>query len=56
MRGYWMLESYHWHLDVTFRKDENHTIEKQAAYNLNIMGKLSMNILKLLEAGSEASL
>jgi len=43
VRGHWMVESYHWHLDVTFREDGNHTIEKQAAYNLNIMRKLSMN-------------
>ena len=39
-------------MDVTFREDGNHTIEKQAAYNLNIMSKLSMNILKLIEVGS----
>ena len=54
VRGHWMVESYHWHLDVTFREDENHTIEKQAAYNLNIMRKLSMNILKLIEVGSKS--
>lgn len=53
VRGHWMVESYHWHLDVTFREDGNHTIEKQAAYNLNIMRKLSMNILKLIEVGSK---
>ena len=54
VRGHWMVESYHWHLDVTFREDENHTIEKQAAYNLNIMRKLSMNILKLIEVGNKS--
>lgn len=54
VRGHWMVESYHWHLDVTFREDGNHTLEKQAAYNLNIMRKLSLNILKLLEVGSKA--
>ena len=52
VRGHWMVESYHWHLDVTFREDGNHTIEKQAAYNLNIIRKLSLNILKLIEVGS----
>lgn len=30
VRGHWMVESCHWHLDVTFREDGNHTIEKQA--------------------------
>jgi hypothetical protein len=47
-----MVESYHWHLDVTFREDENHTLEKQAAFNLNIIRKLAINILKLFEASS----
>lgn len=54
MRGHWMVESYHWHLDVTFREDGNHTLEKQAAYNLNIMRKLSLNILKIIEVGRKA--
>ena len=49
VRGHWMVESYHWHLGVTFREDGNHTLEKQAAYNLNIIRKLSLNILKLVE-------
>lgn len=53
VRGHWMVESYHWHLDVTFREDGNHTIEKRAAYNLNIMRKLSLNLLKLIEVGSK---
>ncbi len=51
VRGHWMIESYHLHLDVTFREDGNHTSEKQAAYNLNIIRKLSLNILKLSEVG-----
>lgn len=54
VRGHWMVESYHWHLDVTFREDGNHTLEKQSAYNLNIMRKLSLNILKLIEVGSKS--
>ncbi|MDE6314380.1 MAG: ISAs1 family transposase [Lachnospiraceae bacterium] len=54
VRGHWMVESYHWHLDVTFREDGNRTLEKQASYNLNIMRKLSLNILKLVEVGSKA--
>lgn len=53
VRGHWMVESYHWHLDVTFHEDGNHTQEKQAAYNLNIMRKLSLNMLKLIEVGSK---
>ena len=52
VRGHWMVESYHWHLDVTFREDGNHTLEKQASYNLNIIRKLALNMLKILEVGS----
>ena len=51
IRGHWMVESYHWHLDVTFREDANHTIDKQAAYNLNIIRKLAINTLRLLDMG-----
>lgn len=39
---------------MTFWEDGNHAIEKQAAYNLNIMRKLSLNILKLIEVGSKS--
>ncbi|GHU82674.1 putative transposase [Clostridia bacterium] len=53
IRGHWMVESYHWHLDVTFREDANRTIDKQAAFNLNIVRKLALNILKLLEVGKK---
>jgi predicted transposase YbfD/YdcC len=51
IRGHWMVESYHWHLDVTFREDANHTLDKAAAYNLNIMKKLAINTLKLMDVG-----
>ena len=48
-----MVESYHWRLDVMFHEVGNRTIEKQVAHNLNIMRKLSLNILKLIEVGSK---
>ena len=53
VRGHWNVESYHWHLDVTFREDDNHTIEKQAAFNQNILRKLALNVLKLFETGKK---
>jgi predicted transposase YbfD/YdcC len=57
VRGHWMVESYHWHLDVTFREDANQTLEKSAAYHLNIIRKLAINSLKLFEiAGMKLSL
>jgi len=51
IRKHWMVESYHWHLDVTFREDANHTADKDAAYNLNIIKKITLNILKLFDVG-----
>ena len=48
-----MVESYHWHLDVTFREDDNHTLEKQAAFNLNILRKLALNVLKIFDIGKK---
>jgi predicted transposase YbfD/YdcC len=51
IRSHWMVESYHWHLDVTFREDADHTLNKQVAFNMNIMRKLALNLLKLLDVG-----
>ena len=51
IRGHWMVESYHWHLDVTFREDANHTLDRAAAYNLNIVKKMAINTLRLLDVG-----
>ena len=31
IRGHWMVESYHHHLDVTFKEDANQTADKDAA-------------------------
>ena len=46
-----MVESYHWHLDVTFSEDSNHTLDQAAAYNLNIIKKMALNTLKLVDVG-----
>jgi predicted transposase YbfD/YdcC len=46
-----MVESLHWHLGVTFREDDVHTVDKHVAFNLNIMRKLVINLLKLLDMG-----
>ena len=53
IRGHWMVESYHWHLDVTFREDADRTLDKHIAYNMNIMRKLALNLLKLVDVGSK---
>ena len=54
IRGHWMVESHHWHLDVTFREDDNRTIDKQSAFNLNIVRKWALNALKVYETGKKA--
>jgi len=55
VRKHWMVESYHWHLDVTFREDSNRTLDKTAAFNLNIIRKLALNILKLFDVGHKGA-
>ena len=39
----------HWHLDVTFKEDANHTIDKHSAQNVNIIRKFCLSILKMVE-------
>jgi len=53
IRGHWVVESVHWHLDVTFREDDDHTLDEFAAYNLNILRKLVLNFLKLIDVGKK---
>lgn len=50
IRDEWGIENnLHWHLDVTFKEDKNRTMNKNAQANLNILRKLSLNILKLIK-------
>jgi len=56
VRGHWQVESFHWHLDVTFREDKNQTYEKQAAYNLNIINKMALAVLKTFDMNKKIGL
>jgi predicted transposase YbfD/YdcC len=56
VRGHWVVESFHWHLDVTFREDNCQVIDKRAAFNLNILRKFAMAILKNVEMGKGDSM
>lgn len=49
IRKHWSVEVMHWHLDVTFREDANHTIDKFSAQNMNIIRKVCLSILKIVE-------
>ena len=49
VRYEWGIENnLHWHLDYTFKEDNNLTMNKNAQSNLNILRKLCLNILKLI--------
>jgi predicted transposase YbfD/YdcC len=56
VRGHWAIESMHWHLDVTFKEDSNKTLDKTAALNMNIIRKISLSVLKILDLGKRKSL
>jgi predicted transposase YbfD/YdcC len=53
IRGHWAVESFHWHLDFTFREDDCLILEKQCALNMNILRKLVMTLLKSTEIGDK---
>lgn len=46
VRGHWSVESMHWQLDVLFKEDSNHTLDKTAAANQNIIRKWCLSMLK----------
>ncbi|MDE5885087.1 MAG: ISAs1 family transposase [Oscillospiraceae bacterium] len=46
IRGHWSVEAMHWQLDVTFKEDANHTLDKTAAANMNIIRKWCLSMLK----------
>lgn len=47
IRKEWHVENkLHWHLDVTFRQDENTTLDKNALANLEIVNKFCLGILQ----------
>ena len=49
VRGHWSVETMHWLLDVNFKEDANHTINKTAAQNQNIIRKWCLSMLKHIE-------
>jgi predicted transposase YbfD/YdcC len=52
-RGHWTIESMHWHLDVTFKEDQNKTLERTTNQNLTIIRKWALAILKTIELSSK---
>lgn len=57
IRNEWAIENnLHWHLDFTFKEDKNLISQKKAQQNLNILRKLSLNILKIAQPSYGLSL
>lgn len=47
IRKHWSVENkLHWHLDVTFNMDNNHTLDKNALMNLEIINKFCLGVLE----------
>ena len=38
----------HWLLDVVYREDHNQTLDKRAAFNLNMIRKMCLHVLKVM--------
>ena len=50
IRNHWNVENkLHWHLDFTFKCDDNKTVDKKALLSLQIIKKNALNILKSVQ-------
>ena len=46
IRMHWSVENkLHWHLDFTFKEDDNSTVNKQALMNLQLINKFTLAVL-----------
>lgn len=57
IRQHWSVENkLHWQLDFTFKNDDNRTVNKTALFNLQIIKKLSLNMLNKIKPNYNKSL
>lgn len=57
IRSHWSVENkLHWQMDFTFKCDDNTTVDKKALYNLQILKKNALSILKLVKDEYKRSL
>lgn len=57
VRKEWCIENnLHWHLDYTLKEDYSKIIDKKVAFNLNIIRKSILSILKVIDVGKKYSL
>ena len=57
VRKEWMIENnLHWHLDYTLKEDVSTIIDKKVAFNLNVIRKAVLTMLKNVEFKKKFSL
>lgn len=57
VRKEWSIENnLHWHLDYTLKEDSCKVIDKKAAFNLNIIRKNALSMLKIIDVGKKYSI
>lgn len=57
IRSHWSVENkLHWQMDFTFKCDQNTTVNKKALFNLQILKKNALSILKLVQSKYKRSL
>ena len=49
IKEHWLIESYHWHLDMVLDEDHSSITNKNVAMNLNILRKLVLLTMRLPE-------
>lgn len=49
IRAHWGVENgLHWHLDHDYLEDQNSTMNKKALYNLSVINKMCLTLMKLM--------
>lgn len=57
VRNEWGIENkLHWHLDYTLKEDYSTIIDKKVAFNMNIIRKSVLSMLKIIDVGKKYSL
>lgn len=57
VRREWSIENnLHWHLDYTLKEDYSTIIDKKVAFNMNVIRKSVLSMLKIIDVGKKYSL
>lgn len=57
IRSHWSVENkLHWHLDFTFKQDDNTTIDKDALLGLQMIKKMALGILNPIKEQRKMSM